>query len=404
MNEKSALQSASEPPKQKPDKLDQPKTDPPSLIKTWESIWVRLQHSGRGENFIRIGSALVCLVLVVAVLWVMRSFYLKGTVIKGETNSALAQPNDTNNNTMLLPEYAGSSPVVGINRANQSHTDLPSQSRFEVQQYTVQAGDSLFIIAQKYNLDPTTLLFGNQALLNDNPDRLIVGDVLNILPVDGALYQWNKDDSLIKVATYFRVAPQDIINWPGNNLTAESVGDLSKPNIPVGTKLVIPGGKRDFISWSAPQIRRDNPAVAKVLGKGFCGPQTAGPIGNGVFWWPTVERRISGYDFSPQTNHPAIDIGGKLGNPIYSMEAGVVVYAGWNDWGYGNLIVIDHGDGYQSMYAHLSKFNVSCGDFISNGGETIGWMGSTGNSSGPHLHFEITFNGSPVNPHKLNLQ
>jgi murein DD-endopeptidase MepM/ murein hydrolase activator NlpD len=87
----------------------------------------------------------------------------------------------------------------------------------------------------------------------------------------------------------------------------------------------------------------------------------SGPIGSEAFVWPTSETFISGYEFSPEVNHWGIDIGGDLGNPIYAADAGVVVYAGWNDWGYGNVIVLDHGNGWQTLYAHLSEVYVNCG-------------------------------------------
>jgi murein DD-endopeptidase MepM/ murein hydrolase activator NlpD len=97
-------------------------------------------------------------------------------------------------------------------------------------------------------------------------------------------------------------------------------------------------------------------------------------------------------------NHPAIDIAGRLGNAIYTTDAGVIVYAGWRD-DYGNLIMVDHGNGWQSLYAHLSQTNVACGQSVGQG-ELIGLMGSTGNSSGPHLHFELmNTQYGKVNPH-----
>jgi murein DD-endopeptidase MepM/ murein hydrolase activator NlpD len=152
--------------------------------------------------------------------------------------------------------------------------------------------------------------------------------------------------------------------------------------------LIVPGGRRDFISWSAPRITRSDPAVASIMGPGACGEIMEGPVGIGAFIWPTVEHYLSGYDYSPETNHHGIDIAGGIGNGIYAADAGVVVYAGWNDWGYGNVIVIDHGNGWQTLYAHLDTLTVGCGLPV-NQGDLIGGMGSTGNSSGPHLHFEM---------------
>jgi murein DD-endopeptidase MepM/ murein hydrolase activator NlpD len=111
-----------------------------------------------------------------------------------------------------------------------------------------------------------------------------------------------------------------------------------------------------------------------------------------------VDHWLSGYDYTPEANHPAVDFGGAMGNAIYAADNGVVVYAGWNDWGYGNVTVIDHGNGYQTLYAHQSQIRVGCGQSVFKG-DLIGNMGSTGNSSGPHLHFEMWDNGAHVSPH-----
>jgi murein DD-endopeptidase MepM/ murein hydrolase activator NlpD len=133
-----------------------------------------------------------------------------------------------------------------------------------------------------------------------------------------------------------------------------------------------------------------------VVGPGFCGQVVDGAIGTATFAWPTPGRSISGYGFS--SFHPAIDIGGAIGNAIYASDTGVVVYAGWNTYGYGNLVIIDHGTGWQSLYAHLDRIDVGCGQSIFQGSQ-IGTMGITGNSSGPHLHFELQSDSyGKVNP------
>ncbi len=299
-----------------------------------------------------------------------------------------------------LPEYAAGalSYAWGIPRLALLHTTLPGRPRFEITTYTVKAGDTVFDIATQFNLKPSTILWANLDVLADNPAFLSPDQVLRILPEDGAYYQWHKDDGLNGVSEYFNVKPEDIISWPGNHLDANTIGDYAHPNIPVGTWLVVPGGQREFISWSAPQIPRSNPAVARLYGAGYCGEVAYGAVGFGTFVWPTVEHWLSGYDYNPGVGHPAIDIAGQLGNAIYAADGGVVVYAGWNDWGYGNVTVIDHGNGWQTLYAHQSNVRVSCGQSVTQG-ELIGNLGSTGRSTGPHLHFEMTFNGAHVNPH-----
>jgi LysM repeat protein len=267
-------------------------------------------------------------------------------------------------------------------------TILPTQPRLEISQYEVQVGDSVFEIAKKFNLNPETILWGNYYVLADDVHRLQPGQTLNILPVDGVYYEWHTGDGLNGVADFYGVPVDDILDWTSNDLDRNTIGDYANPNIAPGTWLVIPGGVREFVSWSAPRITRDDPAVAKTFGPGFCGEIMEGPVGNGTFVWPSVERYLSGYDYSPETNHYGIDIAGSTGYALFSVDAGVVVYAGWNDWGYGNTVVIDHGNGWQSLYAHMDSLNVGCGSFVYQG-DVIGALGNTGNSSGPHLHFEL---------------
>ncbi|MCD6475830.1 MAG: LysM peptidoglycan-binding domain-containing M23 family metallopeptidase [Anaerolineaceae bacterium] len=231
-------------------------------------------------------------------------------------------------------------------------------------------------------------MWANYYTLADNPNALQPGQELNILPVDGTYYEWHAGDGLTGVAEFFGVDVEDIISWPGNELNEETIGDYANPNIDPGDWLVIPGGSRDYISWSAPMITRENPAEASIFGPGACGAVYDGPIGDGVMIWPTIERYLSGYDYTPEINHYGIDIAGDLGYAIWAVDDGVIVYSGWNDWGYGNVVVIDHGNGWQSLYAHLDYINYGCGDYVYEG-DIIGGMGSTGRSTGPHLHFEL---------------
>ncbi len=292
---------------------------------------------------------------------------------------------------LLPPDLAGFS--LGIPRRLEVDTSIPARPRSEVITYTVKTGDNLFDIATKFGLEPETMLLGNEDTLEDNPHLLSPGMVLNILPEDGAYYQWKEGDTIEGVANHYRVSPQDILDYIGNDidLTAED----GAYGLVAGDWVIIPGGTREFIDWGPPAISRGNPAVAAYYGPGNCGAIGSGAVGTGSFVWPTVERRISGYHYS--SIHRGIDIGGAMGNAIFASDSGVVVYAGWSNYGYGNLIVIDHGGGWQTAYAHLDTIGVTCGQSVFQGGY-IGGMGSTGNSSGPHLHFELFYNGTKPNP------
>ncbi len=291
-----------------------------------------------------------------------------------------------------LPPYSPSTDGSGSVRRNLVlHTVFPDRPRLDVQKYVVKEGDTLFGIAERFGLQAETLLWGNFEVLEDNPHSLRPGQELNILPVDGTYYQWKEGDNLEAVAGFFGVSAREILDWPGNGINpAES-------QIKPGTWLVVPGGKREFVTWRAPRITRANPAVASVAGPGSCGAIYNGPIGEGYFAWPTTAGFLSGYGYS--SFHPGIDIAGSVGNAIYASASGVVVYAGWNNYGYGYMVVIDHGDGWQTLYAHMNDLNVGCGQSVFQGG-VIGGVGSSGNSSGPHLHFEMQGDSyGKVNPY-----
>lgn len=362
---------------------------PPKL--SWRDRWERIVRMGLGEMSLRIGTALASAALVLLVVWIMGRFYLSGEISK-QSQVASAGPTATPTPVVVLPPFElpdNTTSVVALTRYTNMNTLLPDKPRYEITQYTVVAGDTPYGIAAKFGLQPESILWGNLYTLGDQIHNLQPGMVLNILPQDGVLHRWTSGEGLNGVAEYYGVKPEDIINWPGNNLSMDTIGDFSLPNIENGTDLFVPGGRRGFITWSAPRITRDNPAVARNYGPGFCGVIVDGAVGTGTFVWPTVARYLSGYDYSPATNHLAIDIGGSMGNAIYASDNGVVVYSGWNDHGYGNMVVIDHGNGWQTLYAHLlGDLLPNCGSSVYQG-DMIAYMGSTGNSTGPHLHFEM---------------
>jgi LysM repeat protein len=371
-----------------PDKQSRPLPNL-TLNERFSDFWDTLLRTGLGELALKIGTTLTFFILLLLVVWVMGTYYLpEQSIARPGIAQAAESPQVTPTVSLSLLSDMSEGQSVGIIRLSNIHTVTKTKPRFEVTEYEVVTGDTLFGIAEKFNLDPETILWGNQYILGDDPHNLKPGQVLNILPVNGVYYDWHAGDGLNGVASYFGVTPEDIIDYPGNHLNKETIGDYMFPNIEVGSWLIVPNGTREFVSWSAPRITRDDPAVAKIFGAGSCGEVYDGPIGTGVFLWPAVERFLSGYDWSPETNHFGIDIAGDFGHGIYASDSGVVVYAGWNDWGYGNVIVIDHGNGWQTLYAHLDSLSVGCGSPVYQG-QVIGLMGSTGNSSGPHLHFEM---------------
>jgi murein DD-endopeptidase MepM/ murein hydrolase activator NlpD len=175
---------------------------------------------------------------------------------------------------------------------------------------------------------------------------LQIGQVLNILPVDGVLHEVADTDTLDAIAVSYKVDPSVIINYPENQVGKD--GKL-KP----GQQLVVPGGQRDM-AWSAPVVTVSS-VPSNPSGSYYTGP-VAG-TGVGSFIWP-VGGSLSQYYW---WGHRGIDIATPTGTPIAASDGGTVVYAGWNSGGYGNLVIIDHGNGFQTYYAHQTLIAVENG-------------------------------------------
>lgn len=258
-------------------------------------------------------------------------------------------------------------------RAVVPHTIIPERPRDELTQYVVQSGDTIFGIAAQFGLSPETIMWANGRFVEDNPDLLRVGQELVILPVNGVYHQVGGGDTVQAIAATYKVEPAAIINYSLNNL------DVDNPLIVAGQWLIVPGGTKPYIPRSVVAYSGPIPEDASQ--------------GTGVFGWPAAGQITQGY----WDRHRALDVGAWNGAPVLAADSGYVVAAGWDDSGYGRIVVVDHGNGFQTVYAHLKVYYVKVGDSVAKG-EQIGEVGSTGNSSGPHLHFEVRQNGVQRNP------
>lgn len=258
-------------------------------------------------------------------------------------------------------------------RAAVPHTIIPERPRDEITHYTVQSGDTIFGIAAKFGLVPETIMWANGRFVEDNPDLLRVGQELIILPLDGVYHQVGGTDTLEAIAAAYSVEPQVIIDYPLNNL------DVDNQQITEGQWLIVPGGTKPYVPRTVVAYSGPIPEEANK--------------GTGIFGWPTAGQITQGF----WDRHRALDIGSWDGAPVVAADSGYVVAAGWDDSGYGRMVVIDHGNGFQTLYAHMQVYYVEAGASVAKG-EQIGEVGSTGNSTGPHLHFEIRQNGSQRNP------
>lgn len=292
---------------------------------------------------------------------------------------------------MLAPFLASTYPVFS-NEASVSALESPSQSqsiivgedvlKTDISQkprdkaitYKVEKGDTISTIANKFGISSDTIKWEND-LTNDN---ITVGDELKILPVTGLAYKVRKGDSIYTIAKAFDTEPQKIVDFPFNDFANPQTFSLVE-----GQMLIVPDGVKPSAIPSAP---RRQIYIAQ-------GPTSISSAG---FSWP-VRGGISQF---ASWYHMGIDITASYGTPIVAATSGTVsgVVTGTYDGGYGNNIYIDGGGGIVTHYAHLSGANVSAGDSVVGGKTVIGWMGLTGRTTGSHLHFEVSKNGSLVNP------
>ena len=288
---------------------------------------------------------------------------------------------------VVMPALGAPEAFASIEREIQIKTNVPADKpRYKSVEYRVTRGDSIFAISESYKLKPETVLWANYDVLQDDPHSLKPGQVLKIPPTDGIYYQWKENDTLEKVANEFKANLDEILNYPGNDV------DLTNPKIESGSWVMVPGGEREFVQWLVPTVATGSSGTSSTSQSACPG----GAVGGGGFVWPADAHTLSGNDF--WSGHLGIDIAAGEGAPVYAADGGVVTMAqGGYNYGYGNVIQIDHGNGYSTLYAHLSVIGISTCTSV-GAGQWIGSAGNTGNSQGAHLHFEVRQNGGFINP------
>ncbi len=297
------------------------------------------------------------------------------TVVTDDIITGPAAP-DTDQDMIYNPE--DDQPIVAPVITDTGNGTGTGRSKNET--YTVESGDTLGTIAQKFEISVNTILWANSLTWNST---IKPGQTLTILPRSGVSHTVKSGETIAEIAKKYQVDPTAIIE--GNKLA-------SATDIQVGEDLIIPDG----INPTDVVVRQRTPQSLGNVIKNFFIPPPAGSgqeLG-GKFLWPVLSRRITQY-FG--LRHTGVDIGETIGDPIYAAESGRVERAGWNNGGYGNYVILNHGNGIQTLYGHQSKILVKAGDTVTRG-QTIGLIGSTGRSTGPHLHFEIRINGRVTNP------
>jgi murein DD-endopeptidase MepM/ murein hydrolase activator NlpD len=232
--------------------------------------------------------------------------------------------------------------------------------------YTVQKGDIIGDIAEKFGLNQDTIISCNDI---KNTRLIQIGQVLRIPNQDGVLYRVKNGDVLTALGEKYQADPAAI----------QKANELFSETLRPGAVLFIPGARLDWVNLQE--------------------------INGDLFIWPVPGYITSSYGFrnSPFTGvrqfHSGLDIGSPAGTPIRAAMSGRVSAVGWDD-SFGNYVVVSHHSGYRTLYAHLSLVRVKSGAYVGTG-ERIGDVGSTGLSTGPHLHFTVYKNGVTVNPRSL---
>lgn len=257
-------------------------------------------------------------------------------------------------------------------------TEVSDKPRAEMVSYEVQAGDTLSTIGEKFGVGVDTIRWANPDKIKTSKTVLKPGDVLDIPPVNGIVHKVKSGETVYSIAKKYDISAQGIVDFPFNDFTNDETFALA-----VGQTLVVPEGVMpDVQPWSPTS------SLARVLT-----PDAGSVSATGSWIWPASGKITQGY----LAWHKGIDIANKSGGAILAADSGRIIMAGWLDnAGYGNRVMVDHGNGYQTLYAHLSKISVAMGQSVKRG-DVLGQMGSTGRSTGTHLHFEIRTAGGNVN-------
>lgn len=319
--------------------------------------------------------------IVVAVLVVKRgkysSSFLNTSFFVLVAATIIAGPTIAENNPfspLLGSQYQPQNlaTVVTYNPANTTlSTIISSKPRDKIVDYKVVSGDTIASIAKKFGISIDTIKWAN----NIKDDIIKPNQILKIAPVTGVVHKVVSGDTIYSIAKKYGIPAQNIVNFIFNEFTDQDTFGLQ-----VGQLVYVPDG---VIPEEKPKYFAA-PSYAQVV---------AGVKGTSNFIWPT-NGTITQY---PTWYHMALDIANNAMPPVLASDTGTVTYAGCIKYGYGCYIIVDHANGFQTLYGHLSAIAVSAGQAV-NQEQQIGTMGSTGNSTGPHLHFEIRSGGTLLNP------
>lgn len=272
-------------------------------------------------------------------------------------------------------EVVSGESTLGVSLDSTGIVTLESEKPWnQVSEYSVKDGDTLSSIASKFGVSIDSVKWANPSI---NWQKVKPGVVVSIPPVTGVVYKVRPGDTVYSIAKKFQTDAQGIVDFPMNTFSDDETFSLV-----AGQTLIVPDGVMP--DEAAPTL----PNIARVLT-----PDAGSVTASGSFVWPAFGRITQPFRWY----HKGLDIANHDGGSILAADAGTVVVSGWTNTGYGNHVIIDHGNGFQTLYAHMSSIAVVTGQRV-NRGSVLGQMGSTGRSTGTHLHFEIRTSSGNVDP------
>ncbi|MBP9818254.1 M23 family metallopeptidase [Candidatus Shapirobacteria bacterium] len=322
-----------------------------------KDVLARLMYRQRGrfsQSFVNMSMALIFFTVIVFSGKLEELIANNSSGEGGGTNYLLASANGGEANTLI--------------------SDLP---KGEVTEYRVVEGDTVSSIAQKFGVTIDTIVWENKL---KSVDAIKPQQILRILPETGIGHKVVRGETIYSIAKKYQVDAQNIIDYPFNSFTNDETFALA-----AGQDVFIPDG-----------VKPDEVIIdtLKYLAKTVA--PIPGVVGEGRFMWPTSGRITQKFYWY----HPGVDIANSSNPDIVASQGGTVVTAGWNGGGYGNYVIIDHGNGYRTLYGHMlnNSMAVKAGDRVRQG-QKLGVMGSTGRSTGTHLHFEVRkYDGGRIDP------
>lgn len=284
---------------------------------------------------------------------------------------AIAENNPFDTSIENPPQYFQSESLSFDPFENPITTIISAKPRSGIEKYKVREGETLASISERFQVSVNTIKWAN----NLKSDSIKSGQELEIPPVTGVVHKVTTGENIYVIAKKYQVDAQNIVNFPFNDFANTDNFQLTP-----GQVLYVPDG---VIEEKKPQ----------KIGVQYFAKIQAGVQGTSSFIWPS-SGNITTY---PVWYHMAVDIANRAAPPVIAADTGTVTYTGCLGYGYGCHIIIDHANGYQTLYAHLSSIGIGAGQAVTKG-QRIGNMGSTGRSSGTHLHFEIRSGGALLNP------